>query len=58
MYDRFCFLNESILLTLIDHSFDKKSVFTFKDFEQFQSQTNFMKNLNMAHIQKHPMKMF
>jgi len=54
MQDRFCFLNESILLTLIE----QKDSFNQKDFEDFQEKTKFMKNINQKHVKLHPMKMY
>ncbi|SQH76200.1 conserved protein of unknown function [Shewanella benthica] len=58
MYDRFCFLNESILLTSMDHFFKKgKSSFTETDFENFQFETEFMKNMNEKYVKLHPMVM-
>jgi len=54
MEDRFCFLNESILLTLMQ---DKKR-FSKKSFESFQKKTGFMKNLNQAYVRMHPMVMY
>jgi len=58
MYDRFCFLNESILFTYMEHSFEKgKSSFTHNDFINFQCDTDFMKNMNEKHVKLHPMVM-
>lgn len=54
MEDRFCYLNESILLTLMQ----EKSSFGKRDFESFQENTAFMKNLNAKGVKKHPMVMF
>jgi hypothetical protein len=58
MSDRFCFLNESILLTSIEHAFNKgKLSFTENNFIDFQIQTDFMKNMNEKHVKLHPMVM-
>lgn len=58
MYDRFCFLNESILLTYIEHKSNKgKQTFTKKDFEEFANETTFMKNMNGKNVKLHPMVM-
>lgn len=57
MSDRFCFLNESILLTMLSHHFSKKNVFSIKNFEDFQSKTLFMKNMNQEYVKSHPMVM-
>ncbi|MEE9339153.1 MAG: hypothetical protein V3U87_13825 [Methylococcaceae bacterium] len=58
MYDRFCFLYESILLTLIEHKQMKgKKNFTDNDFLNFQSETDFMKNMNEKNVKLHPMVM-
>jgi hypothetical protein len=58
MYDRFCFLNESILLTFIEHKFMKgKQSFTANDFVEFQAETSFLKNMNGKHVKLHPMIM-
>lgn len=54
MHDRFCFLNESILLTLIENKIN----FSQKDFLDFQGKTEFMKNLNQKHVKTHPMRMY
>lgn len=57
--DRFCFLNESILLTLIDHVNEEKGkTFTGNNFEMFQEQTSFMKNINKKNVRTHPLMMF
>ncbi len=55
MYDRFCFLNESILLTLMEKAGNN---FTDSQFADFQSKTDFLKNLNKKHVKNHPMVMF
>ena len=57
MSDRFCFLNESILLTMISHHFVKRNSFTQKNFEDFEAKTLFMKNMNQEHVKTHPMVM-
>ncbi|MGZ3745463.1 MAG: hypothetical protein ACXVBQ_16485 [Pseudobdellovibrionaceae bacterium] len=57
MEDRFCFLNESILVTLIDH-INEKRIFTSADFKSFQDETAFMKNINKVNVKKHPMEMY
>ncbi|MBL0494100.1 hypothetical protein JD538_13855 [Aeromonas veronii] len=59
MSNRFCFLNESILLSSIEHKFNRgKNSFTENDFGEFQVQTDFMKNMNEKHVKLHPMVMF
>lgn len=58
MSDRFCFLYESILITLIDHLFQNgKNSFTENDFLNFQIKTDFMKNMNEKNVKIHPMVM-
>ena len=58
MYDRFCFLNESILLTSIEHKLTRgKQSFTWNDFLEFQAETDFMKNMNGKYVKLHPMVM-
>lgn len=58
MFDRFCFLNESILLTKIEHIFERgKNSFTEKDFMNFQHETDFLKNMNGKNVKLHPMIM-
>ncbi|WP_394166700.1 hypothetical protein [Photobacterium piscicola] len=58
MSDRFCFLNESILLTSMEHKFNRgRLIFTFNDFIDFQVETDFMKNMNEKHVKLHPMVM-
>ncbi|PSW44830.1 hypothetical protein C0W40_08010 [Photobacterium leiognathi subsp. mandapamensis] len=58
MYDRFCFLNESILLTSIEHKFNRgRQSFTLNDFFDFQVETDFMKNMNGKYVKLHPMVM-
>ncbi|WED22819.1 hypothetical protein L3Q72_05350 [Vibrio sp. JC009] len=58
MLDRYCFLNESILLTSMEHQFNRgKKSFTYNDFINFQLQTDFMKNMNEKHVKLHPMVM-
>lgn len=59
MYDRFCFLNESILLTMIGRKLENgRLTFTQKNFEDFVEQTHFMKNMNKRGVKKHPLLMF
>lgn len=59
MLDRFCFLYESILLTSIEHLFNKdKLSFTLNDFIDYQTNTDFMKNMNQKHVKSHPMIMY
>lgn len=59
MHDRFCFLNESILLTMIEHAHSKKSRFTQDvDFRKFLEKTEFMKNMNEANVKTHPLVMY
>lgn len=55
MYDRFCFLNESILLTMMESSTNN---FTDASFRDFQVKTDFLKNLNKKSVKNHPMVMF
>lgn len=55
MFDRFCFLNESILLTMMEKSL---SSFTEAAFIDFQVKTDFLKNLNKKSVKNHPMVMF
>lgn len=58
MRDRFCFLNESILLTSMEHKFHKgRKNFTENDFCEFQCDTEFMKNMNETNVKLHPMEM-
>lgn len=58
MFDRYCFLNESILLTMMEHSFNRGKVsFNGNDFAKFQGKTGFMKNMNEKHVKLHPMVM-
>ena len=58
VYDRFCFLNESILLTYIEHSTKSGDAkFNHAKFEEFRKQTMFMKNMNKEHVKLHPMRM-
>nr|WP_320135556.1 hypothetical protein [uncultured Amphritea sp.] len=58
MYDTFCFLNESILLISINHKSSKgRQSFTSKDFNEFQSGTGFLKNINSKYVKLHPMVM-
>lgn len=57
MSDRFCFLNESILLTMMSHILWKKNTFSGSNFQDFQSKTLFMKNMNQDHVKSHPMVM-
>ncbi|MDK2126751.1 hypothetical protein [Parachitinimonas caeni] len=54
MQDRFCFLFESILLTLIEQNQN----FGRKEFEEFQAKTSFMTRINKAYVRSHPMKMY
>jgi hypothetical protein len=57
--DRFCFLNESILLTMMDHLFENgRKSYTENDFFDFTFSTDFMKNINCARVRNHPMLMF
>jgi hypothetical protein len=59
MYDRFCFLNESILLTTMEYISNKgKQSFTDNDFIDFQVNTEFLKNMNGKHVKSHSMLMF
>ncbi|MCC5453153.1 hypothetical protein LMJ53_15640 [Rheinheimera sp. UJ51] len=58
MADRFCFLFESILLSSIEQAWSKKEAFSLKDFEDFKTNTSFMKNMNEEKVKKHPMLMF
>jgi hypothetical protein len=58
--DRFCFLNESILLTMLGHNLEteRKKSFTRNDFDDFSKKTNFMKNINQKSVRTHPLVMF
>jgi len=59
MIDRFCFLNESILLTMMEHKTSKgKLSFTENDFIDFQVNTEFLKNMNGKHVKSHSMLMY
>lgn len=59
MLDRFCFLNESILLTMMENILSKgKRAFTNKDFIDFQVNTEFLKNMNGKHVKSHSMVMY
>ncbi len=58
MEDRFFFLNESILLTMMDKKFTKGKNFTNTNFDEFIKKTIFMKNMNAAYVQEHPLLMF
>jgi hypothetical protein len=59
MEDRFCFLNESILLTMIDRTFENgRLTFTENNFSEFCLQTDFMKNMNKKGVKQHPLLMF
>lgn len=51
--DRFCFLNESILLTMMDRN--TRLAFTENKFSSFQLQTHFMKNMNQSGVKNHPL---
>lgn len=53
MFDRYCFLNESILLTMMEQT----NRFSEGDFQSFKEKTLFMKNLNHKHVKLHPMVM-
>lgn len=54
--DRFCFLNESILLMMMNRN--KRLTFTENKFLDFQLQTDFMKNMNQSSVKNHPLLMF
>jgi len=54
MHDRYCFLNESILLSMLE----QVGSFSESDFIDFKEKTLFMKNLNKKHVRLHPMVMF
>ncbi len=57
--DRFCFLNESIMLTMMEHLFESgRKSYTEYDFINFTVATDFMKNINCAKVKNHPMLMF
>ncbi|MCX7112179.1 MAG: hypothetical protein NTX45_19040 [Proteobacteria bacterium] len=59
MEDRFCFLNESILLTMIDRKFENgQQKFTDNNFIDFTLETDFMKNMNKKGVKNHPLVMF
>ncbi|MEC5211785.1 hypothetical protein RCH06_000318 [Polaromonas sp. CG_9.5] len=54
--DRFCFLNESILLMMMNRN--NRTTFTENKFLNFQLQTDFMKNMNKSGVKNHPLLMF
>jgi len=59
MEDRFCFLNEAILLTMLGHHLEKGGKkFTDNHFLDFTIETDFMKNMNQKGVKNHPMVMF
>lgn len=57
MYDSYCFIHESILLSLIEEKCRKKQDFVESDFNNFLSNTEFMKNMNRRNVKNHPMVM-
>lgn len=57
VYDYYCFLNESILLSLVAKRIEKNLNFTPRHFSAFLKNTNFMKNNNIEKIKNHPMVM-
>ncbi len=54
MCDSYCFLNESILLSVID---DARGRIVSAEFDEFQKNTLFMKNMNQKRVKLHPMVM-
>ena len=59
MEDRFCFLNEAILLTMLGHNLEKnRKKFSENDFIDFVVNTEFMKNMNQKGVKNHPLLMF
>lgn len=58
MQDRFCYINESILLSLVAKKIAKNTNFTAADFNKFMDDTVFLKNLNRKYVRPHPMLMF
>jgi hypothetical protein len=59
MHDKYCFLCESILLTLIDEKENvKMGTFGDTDFRLFLGNTDFIKNLNQKYVKTHPMAMY
>jgi len=58
MLDKFCFLNESILLTSIEHQLERGKSFTENSFIDFVVNTEFLKNMNEKGVKSHPMEMY
>jgi hypothetical protein len=58
MEDRFCFLFESMLLTLIDHRFERHASFGKVQFDEFKASTDFLKNINKPYAREHPLLFF
>lgn len=58
MQDKFCFLNESILLTSIEHQLERGKSFTENTFIDFAVNTEFLKNMNEKGVKSHPMEMY
>lgn len=58
MLDKYCFLNESILLSAIEHQFERGKSFTKNTFNGFLSNTEFLKNMNEKGVRTHPMAMY
>jgi hypothetical protein len=57
--DKYCFLYESILLSTIDYLWNEKNkAFTLTQFDEYQKNTAFMKNMNMKNVKTHPLVMF
>jgi hypothetical protein len=54
MCDSYCFLNESILLSVLA---DTKGKIDFAGFDEFKRNTLFMKNMNQKRVKLHPMVM-
>lgn len=56
--DRFCFLFESMLLTMVEHRLQRKTSFGSAQFEEFLNSTDFLKTINKPYAREHPMKFF
>ena len=59
IHDKYCFLYESILLTMLEHKYVKgTSRISQEFFWDFQDETMFMKNMNKKFVNNHPMEFF
>ena len=59
IHDKYCFLYESILLSIIEFRYQKSSKSDIeKIFEDFQDETMFMKNMNKKYSKSHPMQIY